>query len=59
MLVATCPEKIRIVQLVSTSEEDHLAVAERVAEEVGKLDVVIANAGWRSSPFSCVFPFYN
>jgi NAD(P)-dependent dehydrogenase (short-subunit alcohol dehydrogenase family) len=52
-LASTCPDVVRIVQLVVTSIEHHRIAAQRITEEVGKLDVVIANAGAR---FSVLLP---
>ena len=36
---------VRIVQLRSESDDDHAAAAQQVEREVGKVDVVVANAG--------------
>lgn len=44
-LAAAHPGKIHIVPLVSADKENNLAAVETIRETVGKVDVVIANAG--------------
>jgi NAD(P)-dependent dehydrogenase (short-subunit alcohol dehydrogenase family) len=44
-LVTKYPGNVRIVSLLSTSEENNAAVASAIESEVGKVDVVFANAG--------------
>jgi NAD(P)-dependent dehydrogenase (short-subunit alcohol dehydrogenase family) len=40
------PGRVEIVRLSSGVEGDAAAAASLIAEKVGKLDVVFANAGW-------------
>ncbi|KAL1733470.1 hypothetical protein EV714DRAFT_281835 [Schizophyllum commune] len=44
-LAAAHPNKVHIVPLVSADKENNLAAVQTIRETVGKLDVVIANAG--------------
>jgi NAD(P)-dependent dehydrogenase (short-subunit alcohol dehydrogenase family) len=42
------PGRLHIVKLTSTNEVENKAVAEHIKSVIGRLDVVIANAGERS-----------
>jgi norsolorinic acid ketoreductase len=48
-LAARLPEVVFPIQLNSGNVEDNMAAAELVSDKVGKVDVVIANAGMSTS----------
>ncbi|KZP14526.1 NAD(P)-binding protein [Athelia psychrophila] len=44
-LSRSMPSNVHIVKLASADEEDHKAAVDQIKKDVGRLDVVIANAG--------------
>lgn len=44
-LITEKPKSVVLVNLSSTNEEEHIAVAAMMKERFGKVDVIIANAG--------------